>query len=403
MKKITSRPKLNAQILDEASEWFVDFEAGDVDAGGREAFSSWLRTSPEHVRAYLQISAFWQDATLLNKAGRLDAELLARALEEVNVVPLEFAKRATTDGVSGNTVTREDHGDPGDEGGSQQSSLRRFGARSMLAAAASVAALAIGVAMWVQKAHAPTYTTEIGEQRSIVLADGSTVELNSRSRLRVRFTEAQRTVELLEGQALFQVAKNPARPFVVRSGSTSVRAVGTRFDVYRKTGRTVVTVVEGRVAVSTARAQGTRRDAQLGLDRIRGGSASPPAQTSSGTDVRPSSAGADILLAAGEQLTATPEAVTMPQPANLAMATAWTQRKLAFESAPLSEVIEEFNRYNTRPILIEDAQLKEVRVTGEFPSTDADRIIAFLRQRFGVAVIESEGSIRIVAHQTVVP
>jgi hypothetical protein len=93
------------------------------------------------------------------------------------------------------------------------------------------------------------YATGIGEQRTVTLSDGSTVELNSQSRLRVAFHPHERDVELLEGQALFHVAHDRTRPFLVQSEGAKVRAVGTQFDVYRKSDGTVITVVEGRVAV----------------------------------------------------------------------------------------------------------------------------------------------------------
>jgi len=92
---------------------------------------------------------------------------------------------------------------------------------------------------------------DVGEQRSIALADGSIIDLNARSRIRVRLSKDERDVELLQGQALFHVAKDNSRPFVVRSDTTVVRAVGTEFDVYRKKNGTVITVLEGRVVVES--------------------------------------------------------------------------------------------------------------------------------------------------------
>ncbi len=110
--------------------------------------------------------------------------------------------------------------------------------------------------MWWQANRYPLYSTDIGERRSITLADGSTVDLNARSKLRIEFSSAERRVELLDGQALFQVAKDKQRPFIVHSGDATVRAVGTQFDVYRKDSGTTITVLEGRVAVYLQRARG---------------------------------------------------------------------------------------------------------------------------------------------------
>lgn len=341
-------PKLNSQVVEEATAWFIDFNEGEVNQAGREEFNAWLRRSPEHVRAFLQVSAFWEHAGTLGKTKADLDELIARAKAEQNVFPLGLADR-----------------EPG------QSSPAQDGPRSVtrrwFAAAASIAIALLGAASWYV-GRAPTYVTEVGEQRSFTLEDGSTVELNSRSRLKVHYTQDQRSVELLEGQALFSVAKNPARPFVVTTGDTRVRAVGTQFDVYRKRAGTVVTVVEGRVAV-----------VPTSTDRDRAVRAKPD----------------EILLAAGEQMMITPVEVTPPQPVDLSIATAWTDRKLVFESTPLREVVEEFNRYNRQQLVIRDPALNELHVSGVFPSTDSSRMVEFLRQRFGVTMNRSRDEIEI--------
>src|ERR1700751_4503180 len=87
----------NAQVLEEASGWFVEFKEGEVDNRAREEFSRWLRTSPEHVRAYLQISALWEDAPHLVKPEAIDVEtLIARAREGDHVVPIGCGRASTS-------------------------------------------------------------------------------------------------------------------------------------------------------------------------------------------------------------------------------------------------------------------------------------------------------------------
>ena len=177
------------------------------------------------------------------------------------------------------------------------------------------------------------------------------MELNSRSRIRVRFADAERSVDLLAGQALFRVAKDKMRPFVVRSGDASIRAVGTEFDVYQKRQGTVITVIEGRVSVG------------------------------------------DSLLAAGEQLTvaSTPTSTSAARPvhANIAAATAWTQRQLVFESATLADVADEINRYNDRQLVIDDAGLNDFHISGVFSSTDPASLVRFLRTRRDIIINET--------------
>jgi ferric-dicitrate binding protein FerR (iron transport regulator) len=103
----------------------------------------------------------------------------------------------------------------------------------------------------------------------------------------------------------------------------------------------------------------------------------------------------EILLAAGEQVTVAPKSVSPPHEADLSLATAWTQRKIAFKATPLSEVVEEFNRYNTRQLVIVDPDLKATKISGVFSSTDPDSLLHFLRELPNISVEEAGGEIRI--------
>lgn len=336
----------NKQILEEASAWFVDFRVGDIDARSRQHFHDWLRRSPEHIQAYLDIAMTYAEVQAPDANAELDVTALidaARSTADINVVS-----------ISGPRST---------ESARSSSSTKRI-----LAIAASLV-LIVAFASW-QYAHRETYTTGVGEQRSLVLADGSTVQLNSRSRIRVRYTDHERRIELLEGQALFQVAKNKQRPFVVRSGDAHVRAVGTEFDVYRKHTGTVVTVVEGRVSIDFA------------------GSAQTPEPLA--TFDAPA-----ILLTAGEQLNVGDKRVAKPQVVNPSTAIAWTQRQLIFENASLDEVAEEFNRYSARPIIVDAQALDSFHVSGTYSSSNPESLLRFLRIQPGIKLIETDREIRI--------
>jgi transmembrane sensor len=340
---------LNAQIREQASEWLVCFSEGEVDAGAREAFTHWLRTSPEHVRAYLRVSAFWHDADLIDKANRGDIDgLVERALRESNVVSLRDVARVSP---SSNVSER---GAP---------TVRSW------AIAAALTIVCVGMLFAVLRFYgAQTYATGVGELRTVTLRDGSKVELNARSRIKVKFSDARRDVELVEGQALFSVAKDAARPFIVRSGNTDVRAVGTQFDVNRKPSGTVVTVFEGSVAVSQpAIEQVTRAPAALQAPRV--------------------------LLSPGDQVTVTAQIIMPAKKANLAAATAWTEGLLMFDSASLGEVVQEFNRHNLKPMVIMDERLSDLRISGIFPATGAERLTVFLQERFDIVVQDREDAI----------
>ncbi|MGH8208538.1 MAG: FecR family protein, partial [Steroidobacteraceae bacterium] len=227
MDKDTVQPRVNAQILEEAAEAIVELNAADPDHAFRKKFDAWLRTSPEHVRAYLELLPIWEEGTALPLYSDASVEdLIARAKRADNIVLLGTTPSASA--LSQSPVAF----------GAGDVRRRRF----TIAASIVLTGIALCSLAWFQLTRNRTYVTDIGEQRSISLRDGSLIELNARSRLHIRFTAQQRSVDLLEGQALFRVAKDLTRPFVVTSDGTLVRAVGTQFDVYRqKSGTTTVT------------------------------------------------------------------------------------------------------------------------------------------------------------------
>jgi transmembrane sensor len=381
---------LNNQIYEEASDWIVKNREGDLGVQENKRFDAWLRESPQNLRAYLEMSAVWEDVASIDPSLNASAdELIARARAEGNIVPLESPSALRTRG-SPETGQRK----------GKTPALGRAGLYYGLAA--SVLLSLVGTWLYGQR---NTYSTGVGEQRSIVLNDGSTVELNSRSRLRVRFSEAERDVDLIEGQALFHVSKNPQRPFVVSANGTHVRAVGTQFDVYRKSSGTVVTVVEGKVAVFEEPRPGSLATHTVKGDaRIPSSPQDPNASTlplqltreGRGPLVSDSTNGA-IFLTAGEQVTVTSTSTiaASPKRANIEAATAWTRRNLVFDSSPLTEVAQEFNRYNTRPLVIVDPQLAEFHVSGVFSSVEPSLLLRFLREQPELVVEETNREIRI--------
>jgi transmembrane sensor len=329
------RSRFNTQIYDEACEWFIECRAGELDETSRSQFDCWLRKSPEHLSAYLEIAAIWNEGPSLDPSSKWDRQALV--------------SQATQD--TGNVVTLA-RGELAAMPPTEVPPRRR----RVFAIAACVAILGLAAAatsVWLVPLRAPEYVTATGEQRSLALEDGSAIELNSRSKIQVRYSRHERTIDLLQGQALFHVAKDTARPFVVRSGEMRVSAVGTQFDMYQKPSGTVVTVLEGRVAVRS------------------------------------------VILATGEQAIITPKTVRKTEHPNLAAATAWTQRQIVFDSASLTEVAEEFNRYNQRELVIDRAALGNLHVSGIFSSTDSASLIRFLRQRPGLRITETATEIRV--------
>jgi transmembrane sensor len=377
-----SRPVIapSPDIVAEASAWFVEFREGHVPSQTRARFVEWLRRSPEHIQAYLEVSAAWSELPTRDPEGRFDvAALVARAhaSRDENVVPLGAPARG------------EDTPAAGDNG--------FWRARAGLSAAAALASLAVALGAW-QWWHAGAYATGVGEQRTVRLSDGSTVELNALSRIQVRLSRDRRDIELNEGQALFHVAKDPTRPFIVRTGDTDVRAVGTEFDVYRKLSGTTVTVLEGEVAVLPTDGQ------HLGTANRNVPDTVPPAGDASPGRATPpeplgTPAAAAILLSAGEQITVTAHQVSKPKKTDTAAATAWTEQRLIFEATPLGDVAAEFNRYNAKKLVIGDAALGSLGISGVYSSADPAALIGFLRAQPTLAITETQDEIRVTRRE----
>jgi transmembrane sensor len=343
MKSRTSNSKAHMAIVAEASAWFTEFRAGDVTDESRTQFIDWLRQSPAHIQAYLDISRIWAELPASEAAPHFDMNaLIEEARRSADVIPLSAGDAPAP------LLPRPKRG-PG-----------RL--RLELAAAAALLVAVFGIRLWLGQAPA-AYSTGIGEQRTIQLADGSTIELNAKSSVQVRLADQRRDVTLLDGQALFRVAKDPTRPFIVRAGDAEVRAVGTEFDVYRKQDETVVTVVEGRVETHDA------------ADTP----GAPP-----------------IILSAGEQLTVAPHLAAKPVRTDTEAAIAWLQKHLIFADTPLADVAEQFNRYSRRPLVIDDRDLQQTRISGIYSSTDPASLINFLKNQPGIVVIETDQQVRVV-------
>jgi len=348
-------------IIAEASAWFIEFRAGDVTVDARVRFHAWLRRSPEHIQAYLEVASAWSELPTADPDGSIDLPRLiarARASADDNVVALPAR--------SGNAAWA--------------GRSRRFTA-PRLAAAFAALAIAVGFVTWMGFYHADTYSTGVGEQRMVRLADGSTVELNTFSTVKVRLSGGVRKVDLIRGQALFHIAKDKARPFIVHSGATSVRAVGTQFDVYKRHDGTVVTVLEGRVAV----VESSSKLPLLGR----------PAGTPGENGSSPHIDNELIYLSAGEQVTVTKAKVLRPRHADVAMATAWLHKRLIFDETPLTDVAREFNRYSVRRLIVSDPELGAVAISGVYSTTDPDSLIGFLRAQPAMRLSETPAEILI--------
>ena len=361
--RVKNHKEYPPEVYAKACEWFVEFRASMPDESTRRDFCCWLQEGPTHMAAYLDVATQWTRMGAFDVQARFPKELLiSEAMGDADNV------------VSHPRTPRLQPSQP------LVAIWRRLSCRPIctlvVIAAVTVIAGAIGLTAWIRAN--PTYSTGIGQQRVISLADGSVIDMSPRSEIRVHYTETERMIDLVRGEALFRDTQNSIRPFIVTTRETLVRAVGTEFDVNRQSTSTVVTVVAGKVAVANANSQMTAR-----------------ATHSHQVAPRDSSAQQPVYLTAGEQVRIRPPFVSRPVLVNVSDVVAWTHRELIFVAAPLQDVVDEFNRYNVRQLVIADPSLDTFKIDGVFSSVKPSYLIDFLRQYPGIKVRESERKILI--------
>jgi transmembrane sensor len=298
-------------------------------------FQSWQRRSPDHRRAFERCTDVWQDA------GGLRLSTYAAVVE-----PRSVRKRA--------------------------------GVTARVAGIAVV--LVIAAAVIVQPWGSDTaFETGIGEQRTVVLTDGSRMSLNTATRVRVDFGRAQRGVQVLEGEAHFQVAKDAHRPFVVRAANSEVVATGTEFLVRTASeaqsggGALTVTLVEGRVIVRDAHPGQTSASAEpvamLPGDRFQVEQAASNAAREPSHTVRLDRLGLEAALA-------------------------WKRGEVVFDDVSLEEAAAEMNRYSTVPIVVESIAAESgSKISGVFRTGDNLGFARAVARLHGLRMMEAQDRI----------
>lgn len=345
-----SQGQMRALISAQALEWFVAHRSGPLSEAQREAFIDWLRAAPAHAREYLALTGFVEDFSHVAKEFTTpSAELLNQARAEPEAVQSLFP-----------AVDQS----PGRDTSAPEYTPRRTGVWVTLGGvAAAVATVVLFGAWWLH--DRADYSTAHAEQRSWRMPDASTVHLNSDSEIKVKFEDDRRQVDLIRGQALFQVAKDAQCPFWVRAGDAAVKAVGTEFDVYRAPQGTVISVVEGRVAVWRL------PDGVLGqASRVM----EPGADASRHAPIAQLDAGQQARISRGST-------VVSKRANDVRKTVAWLQRQVVFDHDPLGKAIEEFNRYDELRIRIDDPALRATEISGIFSSYDAESFVRFLERQ----------------------
>jgi transmembrane sensor len=310
-----------------AAHWHGVFDEGEPDGAQRERFETWLAADPAHRSAYASVDRAW---TAMASAG-VDERILA---------------------MRGAALAAPRHS-------------RRPWARPTVIAASVivVAGLFAGILLrhsrWSTDPNMRELATQVGERSSINLPDGSTVALDTDSRIKVAFDSQVRRVRLLYGQAWFDVAKNQPRPFVVEAGERKVTAHGTAFDVRLDDhDRVQVTLIEGRVTVEA---------------------------------LAPSGAGPNITvdhedLLPGDQIIVTGTRPGTRRKIDVTKATSWREGQIIFDDDTLAAAVAEVNRYSAKKIVLDDPRLASLRMSGVFFVGHIDSFVETVTGNFPIKV-----------------
>jgi transmembrane sensor len=320
-----------------ALNWFTRCQRG-LTAEEETAFQDWLTADPRHAALFNEFDGTWN--------------LLGRVAETTPLIAPAATPRP------------------------RWRSLVAPGA----VAAAMVAAFVVYLGWWRPTHYAGETATAVGAIQRLQLPDGSVAFLNTDSAMKAAFTPAQRRVLIERGEVHFVVAKNPGRPFVAEAGGVAVRAVGTAFNIRLQPQGVDVLVTEGKVRVE---------DAASGRNLI-----TPSTKEEPGPLANPG----PPILTAGHRLTIprfesaatpSPPPALLP-PDEMTRALAWQQNRLEFESAPLAEIVAQFNRFNRHQLVVADPALAQQRFGGAFKPQDHAGLVRMLRQNFGVVADETE-------------
>jgi len=311
----------------QASLWLAREDRG-LTSLEADALEAWLSIDTAHRVCYLRLKAHWARATRL-------AEPFAP--RQVMRVPSRAWRPAT--------VWR--------------------------AIAATLLVAVIGTGIWQygsrasQAAETTTvYATKLGESRKVQLADGTVLELNTNTRLEQKTSATARTIILRQGEAYFDVAKDPKRPFVVIAGNRKISDIGTRFSVRNERDEVMVLIAQGRVRVDTSDVRSERGPVEAG-------------------------AGSIVVAKADSTL------VTRTTSKDIADRLSWREGMLAFDQVTLASAALEFNRYNKKHIIVV-GPARSLRIGGRFRPNNVDVFTSLIKEGFSLK-IEDTGTEIIVS------
>lgn len=348
------------RIEELAGRWLARRDGPQWSERDEAEFQAWLEQSTAHTVAFVRLEAAWKQAKRLKALSAGVPAGQVPSPKDWQLTPFFDKADSSLAPASGNSGFSKLPDQESEVGNPEPPGAGAFRARRLLRAVAATFLLAaVGSVAWYFWLTGPDYSTPVGGLASVPMSDGSKVTLNTDSQIRVAVTETERRVELQQGEAFFEVAKDPSRPFVVTVGKKQVIAVGTAFSVRRNGNDVRVAVTEGRVRIEDAAESSTAPD--VVDDKIL--------TLSAGSIARASQAS---LLVQEKPIT------------EIQSDLSWRTGYLIFRDLALADAVAEFNRYNIRKIFIEDPTVAAIRVSGKFRSTQFEAFVRLLEEGFPV-------------------
>ncbi|MFA0812488.1 FecR family protein [Microbulbifer epialgicus] len=317
------------ESLDQACAWIARLRSDTLSAIDKREFATWLSASDAHARAFEEIAELWGDLGAL--AHMPIDQLFPESVPTANIHKTAVSKNQQTA-----ALTRKPRND--------RWGMPQWALSSGLATCGAFLAVWVGL-NW-QNTTTPKeeiYTTQLGEIRTVSLADGSEVKLNSNSELHVSYSRKERQTQLVRGEAFFEVARQTSRPFTVSAGSANIRVLGTEFNVELNPESTKVSVTEGTVSVSEAESS-------------------------------PGLAPESVKLTKNQKVSVTDHGLSNVRRTSSEEATDWTRGLLVFEQTPLKEALQELNRYLAVPATAAP-QVEGRLISGTFAVSDPDNTL----------------------------
>jgi len=334
-------------VQDQAQHWFITLQGDPDNPELLQQFQQWLQQSPEHEDYYLEVCLLWQDMELA--AGQLHEEM-HHSNETCHTSGSEesahFGKTSDRAAVSGDnpiSISANNKTATSSEAGSTYipATPRHSGLSSRIVTPLlSITMLMILIVMLLPPYiwHTPDHYTQSGEKLSLSLDDGSTIHLNSQSAVNIDYSASQRRVELIYGEAFFEVASDKERPFSVSSQGVVATALGTAFNVRQLEQEIQTTLTEGRLRISTLRSDNRHQP--------------------------------DITLTPGQRVTiAGPGQMTLTEGHKLYLPD-WKRNVLRLDNTPLSDVLALLNRQYSAHLVLVNPELQDKPMNGVIPLND---------------------------------